>query len=172
MISLLGRRFSPILPPKAILATFITLDVLATIIQIAGAALIGAYESDYKDSTVPNRILLVGLAIQVAAFTIFLVLLTIFVIRAKEEMKKYKGFTLFTGALYLSALLVYLRTIFRLAETSQGVYGYLAQHEAFFGALEFAPIVLAVGVLAVVHPGKYVEQHVEEGERGIKMEDA
>ena len=46
--------------------------------------------------------------------------------------------------LLLAAVLVELRTAFSLAESSQGVYGYLSTHEVFFGTLEFLPIVLAV----------------------------
>ena len=46
--------------------------------------------------------------------------------------------------LLVAAVLVELRTAFRLAESSQGVYSYLSTHEVFFGTLEFLPIVLAV----------------------------
>ena len=46
--------------------------------------------------------------------------------------------------LLIAALLVELRTAFRLAEAAGGVYTYLGTHEAFFGCLEFVPIVLAV----------------------------
>ena len=54
--------------------------------------------------------------------------------------------------LVVASLLVYLRTIFRMAETSQGVGGYASSHEVFFGVLEFMPIVLAVGILGFVVP--------------------
>lgn len=63
---------------------------------------------------------------------------------------------MYTMALVASSLLVYLRTIFRLAETSQGVGGYASSHEVFFGVLEFAPIVVAIGLLGWWHPGRLV----------------
>lgn len=63
------------------------------------------------------------------------------------------------AALASASLLIYLRTIFRLAETSQGVFGYLSTHQVFFGVLEFAPVVLAVWILAVWHPGRWLPQH-------------
>lgn len=49
--------------------------------------------------------------------------------------------------LFLAAVLVQLRTAFRLAESAQGVFGYLSSREVYFGCLEFLPIVLAVGGL-------------------------
>lgn len=49
--------------------------------------------------------------------------------------------------LLAAAVLVQLRTAFRLAESAQGVYGHLSSREAFFGCLEFLPIVLAVALL-------------------------
>ena len=66
------------------------------------------------------------------------------------------GMMRFSGALIASSLLIYLRTIFRLAETADGVGGYASSHEAFFGALEFAPIVVAILLLGWWHPGKWV----------------
>jgi len=162
MIALVGREYSPLLSPKAILITFITADVVATVVQIAGAAGIGAAESKYKDSTNANRILLVGLAVQVVAFTFFLGLLSLFMFRARRALMQFKGLMTFAWVVVVVALLVYLRTIFRLAETGQGVYGYLAQHEVFFGVLEFAPIVVAILLLAAFHPRRYVERSNEE----------
>ena len=67
----------------------------------------------------------------------------------------------FTMAVVVASFLVYLRTVFRLAETAEGIGGYASSHEAFFGALEFAPIVLAVGILAWWHPGRWF------GKRGV-----
>ena len=64
-----------------------------------------------------------------------------------------------TLAFGAATLLVYLRTCFRLAETSQGVQGRLRTHESFFGALEFTPIVIAVFIFNAYHPGKWVPSH-------------
>lgn len=167
----MGRRLNP----KWILWGFVTCDVISTIIQVAGAALVGSKESKHESATVPNDILLAGLAFQTFAFTIFLVLLATFrallagarnmhaVVRAKDP---------FFAALAAASLLIYLRTIFRLAETSQGVFGYLSSHEGFFGGLEFAPVVVAVGLLAGWHPGPWIPGRVVEGDGvGVEVED-
>ncbi|KAI9761288.1 MAG: hypothetical protein M4579_001078 [Chaenotheca gracillima] len=139
------------LKPKLILWGFIGADVVTTIAQVAGAALIGSAESNRKSPDVPNDIVLAGLAFQTFAFTIFLV---VFVVLSVQVRSAFRSIGVFVVALLVSSLLVYLRTIFRLAETSQGVFGYLMVHEALFAALEFVPIVVAVCILAIFHPGR------------------
>jgi hypothetical protein len=150
---------SRVLSRRLILWTFITADTICTAVQIAGAALIGTRESKHKDPTAANNILLAGLALQSLSFIVFLGILVVFIIavhNASQQHKMLRRSRPFIGALSVSSMLVFLRTLFRLAETSQGVFGYLSSHEAFFGALEFAPIVLAMGILAIWHPGRQI----------------
>jgi hypothetical protein len=153
---------SRFLSRKFILWIFISIDVVTTLMQVTGAGLIGGSTSKQKDSTTGNNILLAGLAIQTAAFAIFLVLLTVvtFVIcgnrRLIEKMRRAKS--PFLAILPIASVLVFVRTIFRLVETSQGVFGYLSTHEGFFAGLEFAPMVVAVWLLAIWHPGRWMSQ--------------
>ncbi|KAL8657439.1 MAG: hypothetical protein Q9226_001911 [Calogaya cf. arnoldii] len=156
------KKLSPLgLSKKTILGIFITADIIATIVQIAGAALIGVSQSNRKSPVTANNILLAGLAFQVFTFLVFLILLFIFIRNSRKIMLSTSGgrgsvMRMYTIALVASSLLVYLRTCFRLAETSQGVGGYASSHEVFFGVLEFAPIVVAIGLLGWWHPGSLV----------------
>lgn len=150
------REYAP-LPPKLILWIFITCDIIATLTQVAGAALIGAAASNRKDPTTPNNILLAGLAFQVFSFFIFCLCFGICLYRARKVI--LSSLKAFTAALCVAALLVYIRTCFRLAETAEGLNSTLATREAYFGSLEFAPIVIAVFILAVWHPGKWLPPH-------------
>jgi hypothetical protein len=120
-------------------------------LQVAGAALIGTYESANKDPSVPNSILLAGLAIQLASFAVFLVVLAFCIakfsrlpIKDSAGVKKSMGLFAWLTAI---GILVQLRTAFRLAETAQNVFGYLSTHEVYFGCLEYLPIILAVAGL-------------------------
>ncbi|KAL8710150.1 MAG: hypothetical protein Q9220_005233 [cf. Caloplaca sp. 1 TL-2023] len=152
------------LSKRTILAIFITSDVVATIVQVAGAALIGSAESDRISPDNGNNILLAGLAFQVFSFLVFLILLFVFLRNSRKVMLSNSTgeggrgnmMQMYSAALVASSLLVYLRTCFRLAETAEGVMGYASSHEAFFGALEFAPIVLAIAMLGWWHPGRLV----------------
>ena len=154
LINATGRQFAP-LKPRWILWIFISCDVIATIIQILGAALIGVAESNRKDPTTPNNILLGGLAFQAFTFLVFIVLFLCFAVKARNVMFNVvsKGFYV---SFSLAVVLLYVRVCFRLAETAQGLFGHLNTHEVFFGTLEFMPVVLAVWLLAAWHPGRCV----------------
>lgn len=161
-INRIGRAYAPLLPPKGILWLFITCDVIATVIQVTGAALIGSAYSNGRDPTTPNHILLAGLAFQVFTFLLFLLLFAAFVYRSRTVTSR--AFKHFAAATAIAALAVYLRTIFRLAETAEGLMRNLSTHEAYFAGLEFVPIVVAVYVFVVWHPGKWLGS--SNGQRG------
>ncbi|KAI9052253.1 hypothetical protein LZ554_003610 [Drepanopeziza brunnea f. sp. 'monogermtubi'] len=142
---------------KFVLSTFITIDVLSTLLQVAGASMIGVATSNGKNSTTANNILLAGLAVQTAAFFVFLGLLavaTAAIYRDRRVVRKAKR-SPFLGVLVVASVLIFVRTIFRLAETAQGVFGYLSSDERYFAGLEFVPVVLAAGILAVWFPGRW-----------------
>ncbi|KAF3407713.1 Sphingoid long-chain base transporter RSB1 [Talaromyces pinophilus] len=149
-----GNRFS-VVSPRLILGFFIASDVVSTVIQISGAVLVGIRESRRQDPAVANHILLGGLAYQVFAMSIFIVLSATFVLRARHALKS-EGLSAFAAVFLLSTLMAYLRTVFRLAETAEGLFGKLATHEMFFGCLEFAPIALVALLLEVWHPGRCI----------------
>jgi hypothetical protein len=141
--------------PKLILWIFITCDVIATIVQILGAALIGVASSNRKDTTTPNNILLGGLAFPAFTFLVFIILFTSFALKARGELFRHVS-KAFYASFTAAVLLFYLRVCFRLSETSEGLFGKLNTHEVYFGTLEFMPVVLAVWLLAVWHPGRCV----------------
>jgi hypothetical protein len=148
--------------PKLILWIFITCDIIATIVQILGAALIGVASSNRKDTTTPNNILLGGLAFQVFTFLAFIVLFVSFAFKAGGELFRYVS-KAFYASFTTAVLLFYLRVCFRLSETSEGLFGKLNSHEVYFGTLEFMPVVLAVWLLAAWHPGRCVPRFAPGG---------
>ncbi|KAI9842769.1 MAG: hypothetical protein M1837_006952 [Sclerophora amabilis] len=151
-----GPTLAP-LAPRLILIIFIVCDVIATVVQVAGAALIGVAESNRRDPTTPNNILLAGLSFQVFSFFLFLVLFFTFLWRARKVVAA--TMMPFTFAFVFAALLVYLRTCFRLAETAEGLMQNLSTNEVYFGCLEFAPVIIAVGIFNGWHPGKWVTRY-------------
>ena len=160
LINAFGRHYSPI-PPRVLLILFVICDVIATVVQVAGAALIGSAESSQKNPTTPNNILLAGLAFQVFTFFIFIILLSIFLWRARKvAVTTMMPFTL---AFCAAVVLIYLRTCFRLVETAQGLMHSLSNREVFFGCLEFAPVVIAILLFNLFHPGKWVPRYPRAG---------
>ena len=169
LIPRLGRRYT-LVPPRVVLWFFIVSDSVATVTQIAGAALIGVKQKRREDPAVAEKILLGGLAYQVFSMGLFLILAGVFVVRARRAVRE-SGLGGFVGAFVAAAVLVYLRTVFRLAETAEGLGGPLSTREVYFGTLEFLPIALAVPLLAVWHPGRCVGRTIsppkEEG--GVEL---
>jgi hypothetical protein len=150
MINTVSRQYAP-LPPKVILWMFIACDIVATGVQVAGTALIGSAESNRKDPITANNKLLAGLGFQVFSFAVFVFCLGLFLFRARKVSTA--SMMQFTLAVCMATLMIYLRTCFRLAETAQGLMESLSTHEVYFGCLEFAPIVVAMIILLVWHPG-------------------
>jgi hypothetical protein len=169
LINTYGRRYAP-MPPKAILGLFISCDAVATIVQIAGAANIGVAYSNRKDPTTPNHILLAGLAFQVFSFAAFLIVLCWTLLKARSSPVTISR--TFIVALFGATLAVYLRTCFRLAETAEGLQQNLSTHEAFFGCLEFAPIVVAVYLFTYWHPGRWLSGGVSERSKNHGKEES
>ncbi len=83
LLAALGEKLSPLaLSRRQIIWIFVFSDVIATLAQVAGASLIGAAQSNRKDPTTPNHILLAGLVFQTFTFLVFLILLGIIMVRA------------------------------------------------------------------------------------------
>lgn len=161
LIEKVGREYSPI-PPKVLLGVFISSDAVMTVVQICGAAMIGAAESKQKDPTTGKNILMAGLTVQVFVFFIFLILLGVFLWESKNVLWRQKGRKAFIVAFVVVTVLVYLRTCFRLAEVAQGVKAYLFTHENFFACLEFAPIAGTMLLFNIFHPGRCLKNPSEE----------
>lgn len=148
-------RKHKILRPKAIIWFFVVSDVISTVVQVAGAAMIGVRYSHREDPTMANNILLGGLAYQVFSIGVFSILSSIFLFKARLVIKA-AGLSYFVAAFVAATLLIYLRTCFRLAETVEGLASKLQTNEIYFACLEFAPIALAVPLLTWQHPGSRV----------------
>ncbi|KAF5240479.1 hypothetical protein FAUST_4373 [Fusarium austroamericanum] len=145
LIPRLGRRYS-LAPPKFILWFFITSDVIATVVQVTGAALIGVKQSNREDPTVANNILLGGLAYQVFSISVFVILTATFLFRARREISgRGKKLTIFCVAF---------------SKQPRGLEVILYSNEIYFACLEFAPIALAVLLFAIWHPGRCVGKKV------------
>lgn len=165
LIVRVGREYS-MLPPRWVLGIFIASDAVCTIVQISGAALIGSAESNKKDPSTGNNILLAGLCVQVLVFFVFVCLTTAFLNKAKRViLEGNNGMKSFLIAFVAATLLVYMRTCFRLSETALGVTSYLFTNEKYFAGLEFVPIIMSFLLFNAFHPGRFLKKTTEATER-------
>lgn len=156
---------SQLIRGRWILATFITSDVVTTVMQIAGAAGIGAAESNAEDPKKFNDILIAGLAVQTFSTIVFLVILIVYLFSHRGEQGDCRSTRFQTTSKYAStssllclfaaAFLIFARTVFRLGEAADGVLGPASSNEILFALLDYFPITLAVIALIFAHPGRY-----------------
>jgi hypothetical protein len=147
---------------------FIGCDVLALILQAAGGAVasIADFGSSAQDAGVNTMI--AGVAWQVVALVLFAVLSFEFWMRIRStpssalnpafaSLRAQKSFQPgFLVAVLLTGVFIFVRSVFRCAELSEGFQGPLANDEVTFMVLEGTMIALACILLTVFHPGLVV----------------
>jgi hypothetical protein len=153
MIRVAGRHTSPI-GPRTYLLIFSTCDVISLVIQAVGGAMasIATSADPPKDTTPGTHIMVAGIVFQMASITVFAVLFVLFVVRSRSSNLPRKSYFL-VGATAFSTVMIYVRSIYRTIELSQGWTGYLITREPYFIVLDGVMIVLATGVFNVIHPG-------------------
>lgn len=105
-----------------------------------------------------------GLVFQVVSLLVFMGLWLEFIYRlhktsesAKDvrffELRDSKKFTWFQYSLGAAVVLIFIRSVYRVAELQQGFNGPIANDEVSFMILEGPMIFLAVLAMTVLHPG-------------------
>lgn len=161
---ILGRliqHFGPessILSPKLYLWIFCTCDVLSLVIQAAGGGLASSESDKVDGDTAPGtNTMVAGIVFQLASITVFVVCAVDFlrrVIRLGLMKSVSKGpIAALLGAMVLSVVVIYIRSIYRTIELAQGWDGYLITHESYFIGLDGVMMVIAVGIFNICHPG-------------------
>ncbi|GAB1194671.1 hypothetical protein APSETT444_003917 [Aspergillus pseudonomiae] len=155
-IQILGRD-SSILSPKMYLWIFCTCDVISLVIQAIGGGIASAETNKEDGDTAPGtHIMVAGIVFQLFSITIFVACAADFVRRVlrRRLLQNMSGsITPLFAAMVFSVLCIYVRSIYRTIELSQGWTGYLITREKYFIALDGAMMVASVGVFNIFHPG-------------------
>lgn len=140
-----------------------TADFISLVLQGAGGGL-AATADDNDGSNTGRNIMIAGVVFQVVALGTFMLLWGEFSWRLRKtpesdrdvrfvELRATKKFKWFTYAMWAATLLIFVRSVYRVAELQQGFDGPIAQDEVLFMILEGPMIFLAVSFLTVLHPG-------------------
>lgn len=166
IINIVGPGHSRI-SPKMYTYIFVAFDLLALILQGAGGG-IAATAKDRQGSKNGANIMVAGLAWQVVSMSIFMALWGDFILRARkssrhgfsksltmhQDLRKSRNFLLFRWALVIATVLIFIRSVYRVAELQEGFTSDLANDEVAFMILEGPMIVLAVLAMTLWHPGR------------------
>ena len=158
-----------------------TCDVLSLVIQAAGGGLASSESDKVDGDTAPGtNTMVAGIVFQLASITVFVVCAVDFlrrVIRLGLMKSVSKGpIAALLGAMVLSVVVIYIRSIYRTIELAQGWDGYLITHESYFIGLDGVMMVIAVGIFNLCHPGWLLPSGKDAVERKtssvLEMRDA
>ncbi|OCT54897.1 Protein RTA1 [Cladophialophora carrionii] len=147
-------------PARRITPVFVGSDVFSFFVQVIGGAMVAAANT----AASANRgkdVVLIGLALQLAAFGFFVVAslrLNVLLRRGMRDvaLPKERNWELFLTAVNVANVLILIRTILRFVEFALGATNYLIDHEWFFYAFDSAPMLLVAVLFVVIHPGHYL----------------
>ena len=148
---------------------FIPCDVVSLLLQAGGGGAASAASHSDRDPSIGNNIMDAGLAFQVFTLFIFMCLSIDFAIKtllryrkmgsddafdqSHEALRKSKRFHGFLVALAFATLCIFTRSVYRVAELSEGWNGHLIKTQKYFIGLEGAIVSAAVLALNIFHPG-------------------
>ena len=167
---------------------FIPCDIISLVLQAIGGGMASVASNNHKSPDTGDHIMVAGLAFQVLTLGVFILLCTDFAIRTARNTRelgadealdasyatlrasmKFKGFLV---ALAVATLGIFIRSIYRVIELSQGWEGHLIKIEKYFIVLEGAMVVVAVVALNLFHPGWcFREGYSDEITRALKNQN-
>ncbi|KAJ5770597.1 uncharacterized protein N7511_002648 [Penicillium nucicola] len=160
---LLGRfiqifgRDSSFLSPKQYLWIFCTCDIISLVVQAAGGGIASSESDKIGGDTAPGtNTMVAGIVFQLVSITIFVGFAGDFLRRITRlgYLRSASGsFIMLMGAMALSVVCIYIRSIYRTVELAQGWDGYLITHESYFTGLDGVMMIIAVVVFNAFHPG-------------------
>ncbi|KAH7142696.1 RTA1 like protein-domain-containing protein [Dactylonectria estremocensis] len=163
LIRLLGAEAYSMIRPKWLTKFFLLGDLLSFFSQSGGGGILATAKTE-SSQNLGNKIILLGLGIQVIFFGFFIVVTIVFHARINRRPTT-KSYAIVTPwkkliwVLYLSSLLIMVRSIFRMIEYAEGNDGELMQKEIYVYALDSA-LMCIVGVLfAICHPSSVLVGH-------------
>ncbi|KAJ8456941.1 hypothetical protein ONZ51_g11824 [Trametes cubensis] len=145
---------------------FLSCDIIALIVQAVGGAKASLALKQGTDPNPGGHIMLAGVSFQLAALVIYVILASEFLLRyAYDHPFKRRSQTplrvdrvdkktkLIIFGLGIEAVFLFIRSIYRTAELTDGWRGKIITTEVYFNVFDATMIVLAMFTLSVFHPG-------------------
>ncbi|KAF2027425.1 RTA1-domain-containing protein [Setomelanomma holmii] len=173
-----GGEDISLIKPKWYTRIFVTVDITTLIIQGLGSSIMGTMKLNL--ALAGEKIVIAGLALQVATFIVFLVASIDFHIRmnrkAVSSATAVGDWRKMLWILYSVSALILLRCTFRLIEYAMGNAAYLIAHEWTLYTFDAVPMFLVLVLLLVLQPSKYMPEKSSkpadssDGETGLVQE--
>ncbi|CAG7952554.1 unnamed protein product [Penicillium nalgiovense] len=148
-----------LVPVKWLTAIFVTGDVIAFVMQAAGGGIMAS--GTLSAMTTGEHITIGGLVVQLVFFSVFIIASSIFHYRIRKnpteksvDRSRTSTWELVMTGLYVTSVLILVRSIFRLIEYAQGNSGYLISHEVFMYVFDSMLMFFAMVAMSISHPSK------------------
>lgn len=139
------------LKPKAYLRVFCTCDVIALLVQAAGAGIASHQFNTGGDTKIGTHVVAGGIIFQLATMTLFLSCVIHYLIRSRG-LPTTRNQLLVLSAMALSYTAIYVRSVYRAVALLQGWRGGLTIHMKYFVAFDGAMLVIALGIFNFLDP--------------------
>ncbi|KAG7294193.1 hypothetical protein NEMBOFW57_004263 [Staphylotrichum longicolle] len=172
LIRALHAEPASIVPVKWMTKIFVIGDVLSFLMQAGGGGIQAAGTLELYN--VGEKIIIVGLFVQIVMFGFFLVTTVLFHLRFRQSSSSHGQqespirWKHHLAVLYVTSAIIMVRSIFRVVEYLQGNRGYLISHEVFLYVFDALLMAMVMAVFFVF----YVEdlELSESGKRESAME--
>jgi len=155
------------LPCRKISKIFVICDILSFLVQASGSGIASSNNWQGNSEKIGVDVLIAGLATQLVTVLVFAVLLGTFtnMVFAKGRAKDTapSGWKRVHMAICISILFIAVRSVYRLIEFILGIDGYPFSHEWIFYVFESLPMLPAIGIFCIHHPGKYLPRKKDLG---------
>ena len=139
---------------------FVLGDIVSFFMQAGGGGLQASGNHD-----IGQKVIIGGLFVQIVMFSIFLVTALVFHYKASKQSSVLMFSSIicwknYLHVLYITSILILVRSVFCLVEYLQGHDGYLASHEIFLYMLDALLMFLVMVIFAIWYIGDLKQETV------------
>ncbi|KAI0897118.1 RTA1-domain-containing protein [Annulohypoxylon nitens] len=162
LIRFLGADSYSMIRTRWLTKFFLLGDILSFFSQGGGGGILASAKTE-SSQDLGNKIILLGLAIQVIFFGFFIVVTVVFHVRIAKgpTTKSISTLAPWQGllwVLYITSILILVRSLFRMVEYAQGNDGALLQKEAYSYILDALLMAIVTACFAFFHPSKVLKK--------------
>ncbi|KAE8157656.1 RTA-like protein [Aspergillus tamarii] len=170
IVMFVNKPHMSVVNPRKVTKIFVSGDVSAFLLQLAG----GGMQTINSMRSIGQKVLVVGLVVQLIFFGFFLYVAVSFLVRLRRSGS---GMNLIGGpwlrllhVLFLVSVLVIGRCVFRIIEYVSGTDGYIYSHEVFMYIFDAIPMLFVQGIFHFYHPGKILTGKTLEQEDYVNLQ--
>lgn len=154
--------------PTRVTIVFVTADLITFAIQALGGTLVVSDPGDLDRVELGGNLFKVGFILQVLCFSFFCLLVAIFAHRVRSRERSiwtadadahkpwHSDWRALLGALVVACVTVMIRSVYRMAESLEGLHGKLATTEWIFYVFDVVPLCICIATFVPFWPPRFI----------------